>query len=157
MVTDNCLENNGEYGYTAEGENGTEHNATLTDNDIASNNAAGYYDVAGSTVQCGCSGGGKFWQTVNATITGNYIHDNVGPGIWVDTANAGFDISRNYIADNWREGVAYEVSYNAKITDNTFVGTPGARRRPTPPRPSRWEPTSSRTTTTANGRPKTSQ
>ena len=122
VVTDNCLENNGEYGYTAEGENGTEHNATLTDNDIASNNAAGYYDVTGSTVQCGCSGGGKFWQTVNATITGNYIHDNVGPGIWVDTANAGFDISRNYIADNWGEGVAYEVSYNAKITDNTFVG-----------------------------------
>ena len=121
-MSDNCLENNGEYGYTAEGENGTEHNATLTDNDIASNNAAGYYDVAGSTVQCGCSGGGKFWQTVNATITGNYIHDNVGPGIWVDTANAGFDISGNYIVDNWGEGVVYEISYNAKIIDNTFVG-----------------------------------
>ena len=122
VVTDNCLTNNGEYGYTAEGENGTEHNATLTNNDISSNNKAGYYDVPGSTVQCGCSGGGKFWQTINATITGNYIHDNIGPGIWVDTANAGFNISHNYISDNWGEGVQYEISYNAQITDNTFVG-----------------------------------
>ena len=48
IVTDNCLRNNGEYGYTAEGENGTEHNATLTNNDITANNTAGYYDVPGS-------------------------------------------------------------------------------------------------------------
>ena len=121
-ITDNCLYNNGEYGYTAQGENGTEHDVTLTNNDIAHNNGAGYYDVAGSTIQCGCSGGGKFWQTINATVTGNYIHDNVGPGIWVDTANAGFNISGNYIANNWGEGVMYEISYNAQITDNAFVG-----------------------------------
>jgi parallel beta-helix repeat protein len=122
VVTDNCLYNNGEYGYTAQGEHGTENNVTLTNNDIASNNGQGYYDVAGSTVQCGCSGGGKFWQTTNATVTGNYIHDNIGPGVWVDTDNAGFNISGNYISSNWGEGIMYEISYNAQITNNTLKG-----------------------------------
>ena len=121
-VTDNCLQKNGEYGYTAEGENGTENHVTLTNNDINDNNNAGYYDIPGSTQQCGCSGGGKFWQTIDATVTGNYIHNNLGPGIWVDTANAGFNISGNYFANNWGSAVVYEISYNASITDNTMTG-----------------------------------
>ena len=121
VVADNCLYNNGEYGYTAQGI-GNEQNATLTGNDIADNNGQGYYDLPGSTEQCGCSGGGKFWQTTDATVTGNYIHNNMGPGVWVDTDNAGFNISGNYIANNWGEGIVYEISYNAQITDNTLVG-----------------------------------
>ncbi len=118
-VVDNCLYQNGEYGF-----NGWGHsvNVTLTGNDIADNNNAGYYDVPGSHTQCGCSGGGKFWITTNATVTDNYVHNNVGAGIWVDTDNAGFDISHNYVTDNWGEGIAYEISYNAQITNNTLTG-----------------------------------
>ena len=118
-VTDNCLYDNGEYGFNGWGGSS---NVTLTDNDIAFNNTAGYYDVPGSTVKCGCSGGGKFWQTTNATVTGNYVHNNVGVGIWVDTNNAGFDISGNYLSDNWGQAIAYEISYNARITNNTVIG-----------------------------------
>ncbi len=118
IVTDNCLTHNGEYGFNG---SGGSTNVTLTDNDISFNNAARYYDVPGSKVQCGCSGGGKFWETTNATVTGNYVHDNTGVGIWVDTDNAGFNISDNYVSGNWGEGILYEISYNARITDNTFV------------------------------------
>jgi parallel beta-helix repeat protein len=80
----------------------------------------GYYDVPGSTQQCGCSGGGKFWVTVKGTVTGNSIHNNLGVGIRVDTNKAGFNISRNYISDNWREGIVYENSDNAQIENSTL-------------------------------------
>ena len=77
--------------------------------------------VADADAVCGCSGGGKFWDTAGGTVTGNYVHDNGFVGIWDDTDNSGFNISDNYIANNWAEGIIYEISYNASITDNTFV------------------------------------
>ena len=77
--------------------------------------------VADPEVGCGCSGGGKFWDTSGATVTDNYVHGNGFVGIWADTDNSGFNISGNDIANNWAEGVVYEVSYNAAITDNTFL------------------------------------
>ncbi len=70
---------------------------------------------------CGCAGGGKFWDTAGATVADNWVHGNGDAGIWVDTDNAGFNISDNYIATNWAEGIIYEISYNADITDNTLI------------------------------------
>lgn len=55
-------------------------------------------------------------------VTGNYIHNNNGVGVWVDTDNAGFLISGNYISNNRDQAIMYEISYNAQITDNTLVG-----------------------------------
>jgi len=77
--------------------------------------------VADPNVVCGCSGGGKFWDTAGATVADNYVHDNGFVGIWADTDNSGFDITGNYISGNWAEGIIYEVSYNASVTDNSFV------------------------------------
>ena len=77
--------------------------------------------VADPQVTCGCSGGGKFWNTLGATVTGNWVHDNGNVGIWVDTDNTGFDISGNYFDHNWAEAVIYEISYNASIANNAFV------------------------------------
>ena len=70
---------------------------------------------------CGCTGGGKFWATTKATVTGNYVHDNRGVGLWADSNNVGFLFQGNYISDNDAEGLMYEISYNAAILDNTFV------------------------------------
>ena len=39
-----------------------------------------------------------------ATVTNNYVHDNLSVGLWADTNNRGFDISSNYISDNTGEG-----------------------------------------------------
>ncbi len=77
--------------------------------------------VSDANVECGCSGGGKFWNTTRASVTSNWVHDNGNVGIWPDTDNSGFNFSHNYIAGNWAEGIVYETSYNAQITKNTFV------------------------------------
>jgi len=120
VTSHNCLTNNSEYGFSSFGGSS---NVTLTNNEISDNDSGGAYDQpGGGGVQCGCSGGGKFWDTENATITGNYVHDNGNVGIWADTDNAGLDISNNYISNNAAEGIIYEISYNALISDNMLVG-----------------------------------
>jgi len=114
----NCLAHNGEYGFSSFGGSA---NITLSDNEIAFNDAYGGYDQPGSPISCGCSGGGKFWISSDVRVTDNYVHDNGNVGIWVDTDNTGFLIAHNYIVDNYAEGVIYEISYNGLIENNTFI------------------------------------
>ena len=107
----NCLTRNGEYGLNAAG-NGT----LFAFNEVSWNGEADFPD------DCGCSGGIKYWDTTNATVRDNFIHDNYNVGLWFDTDNAGALVQGNYIARNWAQGMIYEISYNADITGNTFVG-----------------------------------
>ena len=113
----NCLTKNGQYGFSAYSPSGPS-NITLSDNEISYNDT---YNWEQKDPGCGCSGGGKFWDTTGATVTDNYVHDNQNVGIWADADNSGFDISGNYISNNYGEGVMYEISYNGHITDNAFV------------------------------------
>ena len=117
VVEDSCLADNGQYGFNAYSPDGV-RDVTLRDNEITGNNTD---DWETRTEGCGCTGGGKFWETRGATITGNTIHDNRGVGIWADTNNAGFLIRGNYFADNDDSAVVVETSYNAAIIGNTFV------------------------------------
>jgi hypothetical protein len=127
ITADNCLTNNGEYGFSTicgadcSTLTGGPQDVTLTDNEVSYNDSAGAYDQPGG-ISCGCSGGGKFWETDGATVTGNYVHNNLGgAGLWADTDNTGFNISGNYFANNFAPAVEYEISYNAEIADNTFT------------------------------------
>ena len=110
---------NGEYGFNGQG-----NNSVLTHNDIYNNNNLHAFDFPGSPAnnQCGCSGGGKWWEGLNDQTTDNYVHGNQDVGIWYDTDNAGALISGNYVSGNYSIGIQYEASYNAQITDNTLVG-----------------------------------
>jgi hypothetical protein len=76
---------------------------------------------AGENHDCGCSAGGKFWQTDGGEFDDNYVTDNYSVGVWWDTNNTGFRIEGNYISGNYADGLIYEISYNALIRDNTFV------------------------------------
>jgi Right handed beta helix region len=116
-VVKNCLRDNGEYGFSSFEFDGVE-NIVLRGNEIARNNTA---DWEARSPGCGCSGGGKFWDTRNARVVGNYVHHNHGPGLWADTDDVGFLFQRNYISDNDGEGIFYEISYNASIRRNTFT------------------------------------
>ena len=118
LVEYNCLVHNGEYGFSSFGGSA---NITLSDNEIAYNDAYGGYDHPGSPISCGCSGGGKFWISSDVTVSDNYVHDNGNVGLWVDTDNSGVLIDHNYIVDNYAEGVIYEISYNGLIENNTFL------------------------------------
>jgi parallel beta-helix repeat protein len=117
----NCLTHNAEGAFNAD--NVT--NLTIAHNEISWNGIGEYPDMSGpggSPFSCGCSGGGKVFYSLNASVTNNYVHNNYNDGIWFDFDNGGANISGNYVASNWGSGIAYEASYNANISDNTLVG-----------------------------------
>ena len=117
QLTGNCLRDNGQYGFSAYHADGVT-DVVLDGNEISGNNTDDWEDRQPG---CGCTGGGKFWETNGARISGNYVHDNRGVGLWADSNNVGFRFEGNYIASNDAEGIMYETSYNAVIVDNTFV------------------------------------
>jgi Right handed beta helix region len=108
-----CLRDNGQYGFQ-----GFDSHIIVDHNEIVGNNTDNW---EARQAGCGCTGGAKFWDVNEATITSNYVHDNVGPGLWADTDNRGFEVEHNYFADNQGEGFIYEISYNLRLADNTFV------------------------------------
>jgi hypothetical protein len=108
-----CLSDDGQYGFQGAGSH-----ITVDHNEIVGNNTDNW---EARQTDCGCSGGAKFWDVNGAIITDNYVHDNLGPGLWADTNNRGFDVEHNYFADNQAEGFIYEISYNLRLADNTFV------------------------------------
>lgn len=118
VLENNCIRSNGQYGFNAYRPEGVT-NVTLHRNEIAGNNTD---DWENREPGCGCSGGGKFWDTRRATVTSNWVHDNKGVGLWADSNNSGFLFKGNYISANDAEGLFYETSYNAAIVDNTFIG-----------------------------------
>lgn len=113
----NCLLNNGQYGFSTYTPGGV-YNVTVSHNEIAGNDTDNWEVLQPG---CGCSGGAKFFNTINAVVTDNYVHDNHNVGLWADTDNAGFNIQGNYFSNNYAEGLMYEISYNAYIEGNTFV------------------------------------
>ena len=116
-LTANCLRDNGQYAFSAYHADGVK-DVVLDGNEISGNNTD---DWEKRQPGCGCTGGGKFWETNGARVTDNYVHDNKGVGIWADSNNVGFRFAGNYISGNDAEGIMYETSYNAAIVDNTFV------------------------------------
>jgi len=125
VVQYDCLTKNAQYGFSAYDTTGNVSTVTFSHNEVSYNDGStkggGNYDQPGSPIQCGCSGGGKFWDVKNAVVETNWVHNNGDVGIWADTDNRGFLISNNYINTNYAEGLMYEISYNAVISDNTFV------------------------------------
>jgi hypothetical protein len=116
-LVNNCLRTNGQYGFNAYHPDGVT-DIVLEGNQIMGNNTDNWERRQPG---CGCTGGGKFWETNGATVSGNYVHDNRGVGLWADSNNVGFLFQDNYISDNHAEGIMYETSYNAAMLNNAFV------------------------------------
>lgn len=122
VVRENCLKDNGQYGFSmyrppVEGGSAIE-NITLDRNEIAGNNTD---DWESKVDGCGCTGGGKFWDVRGARITNNWVHGNKSVGLWADTNNMDFLFEGNLVEDNTDEGIWYEISYNATIRNNAFL------------------------------------
>ena len=118
VLMDDCLTENGQYGFQSYSTSTGPNRVTVTGNEISYNDTANYTET---TTSCGCTGGAKFWDTTLATVTDNYVHNNESVGLWMDTDNDGFNVSKNYFSTNYGEGIIYEISYNAQIEDNTFI------------------------------------
>lgn len=119
QVRGNCLRNNGQYGMNAYQAGNTITGLVVVGNEIAGNNTD---DWETRSPGCGCTGGIKFWSVDGAVVRDNWIHDNNGVGLWVDTNNNDFLIEGNDIEDNDSIAIFYETSYNAVIRDNVIRG-----------------------------------
>jgi parallel beta-helix repeat protein len=148
VLRDNCLTLNGQYGFQAQDSNAWGRDAltrgpygvTVADNEISYNDTCDYEGLltnkaigwkrhnpvpkAYRNSHCtpvkpdGDEGGFKLWRTNGVTIEGNDIHNNYGPGAWVDTDNANTTFVRNTIASNDGNAIIEEISYNFSIRDN---------------------------------------
>lgn len=110
VLQDSCITRNGQYAWNSIGGSS---NITMLRNEISYNNTLGDQN-------CGCSGGGKFWDAHGVRVIGNWVHHNHGAGIWADQNNYDFLIAENVIEDNEAQAIFYETSYNAVIRDNVL-------------------------------------
>jgi hypothetical protein len=147
-LEDNCLTLNGQYGFQSSDVNGfgrdsltngpygivierneISYNDTCDFSGLLNNKAIGWHNLnpvpaqyrnpeCGKVNQDGNQGGFKLWQTNGVTVSGNYIHNNWGPGGWADTNNANTTWAGNRITDNEGPAIVEEVSYNFSITGN---------------------------------------
>jgi hypothetical protein len=73
---------------------------------------------------CGCSGGGKWWGTLNADIVDDaFVDDSPAGGgpVWLDNGNSGTLIKGNYFYKSYGSAVASETGYNLDVTANLFL------------------------------------
>lgn len=113
VVRGNLIHHNGQLGihggYPTSG-------VVIEDNEIAFNNHLDQHDMAWE------AGGMKLTVTNGARITGNFVHDNHGPGLWTDGANYNTLYERNRVVDNFGPGIFHEISYDAVIRNNDLIG-----------------------------------
>lgn len=137
IIRNSCLKDNGQYGFSMYKppvfSDSAIKNIVIDNNEISGNNQD---DWENQIDGCGCTGGGKFWDVRGATVTNNYVHDNLSTGLWADTNDIDFLFDSNWIEHNSGEGIWYEVSYNATMsrnvlkrnaweTGNNNIGSPG--------------------------------
>ena len=115
-VTGNLIRDQGQLGIGVWGTG-----AVFSDNELVRNGGAGY-DPDWET------GGAKLWTTTGVTFTHNYVHDNLGPGLWADGGNINTSYTYNKITDNGNAGIQHEISYDATIMHNEISGN-GKRRK----------------------------
>jgi hypothetical protein len=109
----NCFSKMGDYAATVSG------TGTIFD----------YNEVLESAYEsdpgCGCSGGGKWWGTLNANIVDNaFVEDGIGgsqPAVWLDNGNTGTLIEGNYFYRDAGSAVVNETGYNMRVDDNLFL------------------------------------
>jgi parallel beta-helix repeat protein len=113
-MRNNYVHDNGQAGLGGSGP------MTVAGNEIAWNNYA-------RVCPCWEAGGAKWANGSNVSVTGNYVHDNRGPGLWTDGSENHITIARNRIERNADAGVLLEISYDARVSHNVVRrnGTPG--------------------------------
>ena len=106
----NYIHNQGQLGIAGYG-----HDVVFDGNEVAYNNQAGFYIKWEA-------GGSKFKETYNLRLSNNYVHDNIGKGLWLDIWNYGAIYEGNTITNNTYMGIYHEVSYDAIIRNNYVAG-----------------------------------
>lgn len=112
QVRNNIMIENGQLGMGHYASN----NTIVENNVITKNNTAGYWGADWE------SGGFKSTYSNGVMFRGNNVHDNRGTGVWFDINNINATILGNAINNNYADGIRYEISYKALISDNKLAG-----------------------------------
>jgi hypothetical protein len=75
------------------------------------------------------AGGSKFWASDSVTIRNNYVHDNIGPGLWCDNFNTNIVYEGNIcLNDTKGPGLFQEISGSAIMRCNILRGNSDPRQ-----------------------------
>jgi len=110
IVRNNIIRDNGATGIGAN----RIHNGLIQNNDIYNNNTQ-RFDMFHH------AGGIKIVVSQTLHIIGNRIHDNLGPGLWLDIDVIDTHISNNDINNNAGDGIFVEISAAALIRNNRIA------------------------------------
>ncbi len=106
-ITRSRIHDNGQIGVLGSGDA-----VLVEDNEIARNNPRSQYDMYWE------AGGTKFARTRDLVVRGNFVHHNLGPGLWTDIDNVRTLYENNRVEDNAEAGIFHEISYAAVIRNN---------------------------------------
>lgn len=96
------------------------HDVVVRGNTFSRNNTAGF---AVATCKAVCTIAGlKMAHTANPTVEDNIFADNDGTGYWCDLGCTNGVIRRNTVTNNTNNGIYWEVSSRATISDNEITG-----------------------------------
>jgi parallel beta-helix repeat protein len=116
LVMSNYVHDNGELGI---GAGGTDSSGNLFTGDIYDSNVVVHNNIDNTSV--GFEAGGMKSVETYSEFTNNIVHDNFGPGIWLDVHSDHITIDHN-ISYNNTVGILYEISHAGMITNNTVYG-----------------------------------
>jgi hypothetical protein len=114
-IWNNCIHDNGAVGIQAN----LASNVAVSHNEIFNNDTSPA--VQNAAADEGYASGIKFFQTTNALIEYNNVHNNQGVGVWFDTDNTGSVIDSNYIVNNASTAIIDETSQGAIIRNNVLA------------------------------------
>jgi parallel beta-helix repeat protein len=116
LVSGSFIHDNGEMGISMSAITASSGSPfQVVNNEISANNYAGY----DPNWESGCC---KFSAVNGLEVSGNYIHDNLGKGLWSDGDNFNVVYENNRIINNQYNGINHELSYNAIIRNNDIEG-----------------------------------
>jgi parallel beta-helix repeat protein len=112
IVRGNNIHHNGRIGISG----GPVSDVRIEGNEIAFNNTGSY--------AAGHEGGVKLfnasWDSSNILFRGNWVHDNTGVGLWIDTNVRNVTFEMNTVENNSIIGIFFETSFDAVIRNNTL-------------------------------------
>jgi len=108
VIRGNFVHHNGELGM---GGGAGSTGVVVEENEISFNNTAGFdWSMEG--------GATKWFDTTRLTLRGNYVHDNIGPGLWTDGDNIYTTYENNHTRNNAGPGIFHELGFDAVIRNN---------------------------------------
>jgi hypothetical protein len=119
LVKNNIVENNGLCGICGWHTGGS----VISSNVVRKNNSFGYSVHLGSALWEEAAGI-KLHFLLKGKVEGNFVHDNGGPGIWLDSGFDGSVVSSNVVFRNVSSGVFLEYGFGpAEVYRNLIAQT----------------------------------